>query len=377
MIVASVAVDDVIVESAGDGVVALAAIDGVEAGFTEYGVVAGPALDLVVAFAGIDEVVAAIAEDDVLAARPVGRVGERDDVVIVVRGSERELAAVADDDVVAGIAVVRIAQSGIQIPAYLVDAVGAVATADEKVVARAPDNDIGTIGERCIYGQGETVRGELAFVADDQVVPALGIDRVVAFLAENLIVLVAARDLIIAAAAVDDGLARAGLDDVVAYSSVDLIFDVLVGHAREIDDVVALAAEGDDLAAHRVRLGEPERTHFDVIGIVALRDDKILRLIGVIAFQPEIGELAHIELKRAVGQLICECGHTRERQIEVHQRDVRRDVEFLVDREQEQIDLQKREQLRKNLPGDIEDRQRGERGRAEVSFVQKIFRELI
>ena len=65
-----------------------------------------------------------------------------------------------------------------------------------------------------------------------------------------------------------------------------------------------------------------------------------------------------------------------ERDVEVDQRDVGRDVEFLVDREQEQVDLQEREQLGEDLAVHVEHGERREQLRRAVG-VHRLVEEVL
>ena len=99
---------------------------------------------------------------------------------------------------------------------------------------------------------------------------------------------------------------------------------------------------------------------------------EVLGDVGGIALEPLVGELAHVELQDAIRQFGRERGDTRERDVEIDDRDLGSDVELLVDLEQHQVDLEIREQLGVDTAGDVEHGKRRECRAAVVELVQEV-----
>src|SRR5207249_11681574 len=197
------------------------------------------------------------------------------------RPGQRHHDAVADVDVVAGGVPNGIGEPGTDGPA---DLAGAPA-AEDQVVAGAADDDVVAVGERRRGGEHVFFVGDPPDVGEDDVVAAARVDHVVATLAEDEVVAGAGGDRVVAEAALDVGGARVGIEDdgVVAGPTLDLVGDGGIRDARQVDHVVALAAQNEDRAAaqlvllrHGLRDAEARRPHAHVMRIAALLHEKLL-----------------------------------------------------------------------------------------------------
>ena len=367
-----------------DGVVAVARIDRVTARTRcdGVGVVAGP--DLVSAGAGGDDVHAGMAVDD------VGAIACRDGVVALA-AEDAVIARAGGDGVVAAdqaaVGVFDLADGAPQVgehPAVADEHVVAARIGD-LVVAAATEHDVGpAAGGDDVVAVAKGRAGaqhavlDAAFITEHDVHAATGVDGVVTGLAVDRVVAGAGGDVVAAEAATDGGRPGGGAqrDGVVACATVDLVGDGAVGDAGQVDDVIALARRDDDLADPRITLLEGDaaegRTHDHLVRRPALRDGETLAEVDRVVVLPLRGEFTHVDLQHTVADVAGQRGHAGERDLEVHQRDRWRDVEFLLDLEQEQVDLEEGEQLGVQLAGDVEHGQRRQRRLAVLHLVEHV-----
>ena len=376
-VVAVVAGELVVAAAAEDKIVAVAPEHGVGAVLGTDGVVAQAAVDAVVALAAPDAVVALVAVDRVVAALAACGVLDVDDVEVLTFARDGDHRAVAEDHVVACRTGVGVAAGGIEIATDQVRA----AAAEDDIAARTADDNVAAVGERRVARQHQLVGGDLALVAEDEVVAALAVDVIGTAVAVDDVVLLAADDGVVALATLDDAASGAEDDEIVADAAVDLELHRGVGDLGQVDDVVALAAQGDDAGADlvflRLALGYAKGLGPDLdLAGSGLFNVEVLGDVSGVALEPLVGELAHVELQHATGEFGRQRRDPRERNIEADERDLGRDVEFLVDLEQHQIDLQVREQLRVEPAGDVEHGQWRERRAAVVGLVQEVGRQL-
>ena len=241
----------------------------------------------------------------------------------------------------------------------------------------AADNEVMAVGQRCGDRDHQPILGDLAPIAEDHVVAATAENQIRAAVAPDDVVRISAVDLVVARAALDPAGPGAQPDQIVTRAAFHLEGHVDVGHAGQIDDVVAFAAQGDDPRTDVVGLRHPladAQTGRPYLDLARPRrcDVELLGDILLVALQSLLSELAHIQLQHAAGQLAGQRWNPRERDVEIDQRDLRRDVPFLVDREQQQIDFQVREQLGIQPPVHVEYRQRRQDRAAVTGFVQEV-----
>ena len=103
----------------------------------------------------------------------------------------------------------------------------------------------------------------------------------------------------------------------------------------------------------------------------------MLAEVAFVALEALVGELAHVQAQHAVGELVGERRHARERDLEVEQLDLGRDRELEVERDEQQVDLEVGEQLQEQPPRDVENRQGRQHRLAVAELVQEVVGDLV
>src|SRR5262249_43694777 len=307
------------------------------------------------------EDVGAEAADDL---RDVVDVGDVDVVLVVVDAGEQraaaQLVAPPDEDLAALDPDGQVLRSageveGIRRPRYEVGTPGL--EAHEGVAGVAPDLDV--------VVPFATVDGVGPRTAVDRVVPVVALDRVVPRPAGQRVVAGASRDRVGTSAAVDRVVAGVaeelvvtgpGLDRVVAVSTVDLDGDRGVGDAAQVNEVVAEAAERDDVvdaveflrvAAVAVELARPDADRAGSAGDVDLLGDVVQ-----VALDAGLGARADREGQRVAGHRPEE-SRAVERHVEVEQLQPR-ELERERNLRQDEVDLDVRAEEELQHAGDVE-----------------------
>ena len=369
-VVAVAGIDSVVAHARGDVVVVVTAPDLVGTGARRDHVLAGVAVDDVGAVAGRDGVVALAAEDPVVACTRDDDVVAPDQSAIGVLDLADDATQVGEDAAVADQHVVATGVGDLVVAAAAEDDVGPAPGVDG-VVAVA----VGRAG-----AQDPVLHP--AVVAEHDVRAAAGVDHVVAGFTVDRVAAGTGSDVVAAEATADGGRTGSGAerDGVIACTAVDLVGDGAAGDAGQIDDVVALARRDNDLADAREALleGLAAKRRLDDYRVrgAPLSDDEVLAEVVRVVVLAFGSELAHVDLQHATADVVRKLGHAGERNLEIHQRNGWCDVPFLVDREQEEIDLEECEQLGVDLPGDIEHGKRCQCRRTVLRLVQDAARDL-
>ena len=209
---------------------------------------------------------------------------------------------------------------GVKIPEY--DAVVAVATVELEVAAWIGQNQVVAFASVNRVQRAGCPDQIVAAATVDDVLAGAHVDDVGAFTADKLVVAVAAQedqaalvaaDKFILANTATDGAARSTAQNheaVVASAALEI---ELSGNSLvNIDEVIALAAVGDDLfdRCSVVGNGFAQRVHQDLraigvgVDVVGLVDSVVVQLATAIA----PGGVAHVQMQRTVGVEVADVG---------------------------------------------------------------------